>query len=142
MASTDEEINEAFASMHVLAPEPRESGGLFFRDGEFVSFKSLAGAEMASDPFQQFGEGQQASIRKSSAFRPYRPRANAFCAITDDSIIVPESPLALINACESWSPDSVRATLTNEYNKKVKQSAQKKRISSTHARVQHEIHCW
>ena len=138
----DDEINAAFASVSIHTPQPLKNGGMFWNETEFRSFESEAGQSLARDPFHQFKGGQRMPMHASAAFRPYRPRANAFCVITDD--VVPESPLTLINSYDAWSPDSVKATLTRHYKEKVKKIARDKIISPTHARLQHgdDIICW
>ncbi len=138
----DDEINAAFASVTIHTPQPVMNGGMFWNGDGFRSFESEAGQSFPRDPFLQFEGGQRMPMRVSTAFRPYRPRANAFCAITED--VVPESPLTLINSYDAWSPDSVKATLTRHYREKVKKIARDKIISPTHARLQHgdDIICW
>ena len=134
--AADNEINAAFAGVTIHNPQPLKSGGLLWNnvDGDFRSFETERGKRLLRDPFLQF-VGEPMHMPPSSAFRPYRPRADAFCAITDD--VVPESPLTLINSYDAWSPDSVKATLTQTYKSKVKQLAREKIISPTQARVQH-----
>lgn len=137
----DDEISAAFDGLTIRSPQPQKNGGMFWKGNEFRSFQSEAGQTFSRDPFCQF-EGQRMPMRVSTAFRPYRPRANAFHAITDD--VVPESPLMLNHSYDAWSPDSVKAMLTQHHKQKVKEIAREKIISPTHARVQHEdgIICW